>query len=257
MDDRANLFLYELYKRMPIDKKHPYFNLTAEEFYRKYRSLFEFYEDNYSGLLPMDKNIKILDVGFGYGLFMIYMKINGFKNICGVEYNKEQADNAKKMGFNAMFISDLAGYLKDNRSEFDLIHASNVVEHLPKHSLIEVFDLLYGSLKDRGRLMAVVPNIAGWRGSYNRYFVLGHETGFSETALKQLFWVTHFEDIKILGSCIKFRLRIKHIIMKIMQKILDIVIGMIDFIYLGADRPKYINAYLFGVGVKKIYNEQL
>lgn len=255
MNREANLFLYELYSRMPIDEKHHYFNLSAEEFYNRHKSLFEFYEDNYNGLLAMDKNTRILDVGFGYGLFMVYMKINGFKNICGVEYNKAQVDNAKKLGFNAVLISDIGDYLKNNCSKFDLIHASNVVEHLPKYDLIEIFDLLCGSLKNYGRLMVVVPNIAGWRGSYNRYFVLGHETGFSEVALRQLFWITHFDDINIYGSRIKFRLRIKHIIMKTLQKILNAIIGIIDFIYLGVDRPKYINRYLFGIGVKKIHHE--
>ena len=99
MDKEANLFLYELYKRMSVDVNSPYLNLSPEEFYKKYPFLFKFYEDNYRGLLSINKDAKILDVGFGYGMFMVYMKMNGFKNICGVEYTKPSVDNARKMGF--------------------------------------------------------------------------------------------------------------------------------------------------------------
>ena len=200
MDNNANLFLYDLYQRMPIAENHPYFNLSPEQFYHRYRFCFEFYEDNYKDILPLKKDTRILDIGFGFGMFMVYMKKNGFDNIFGIEYNETQVDNARKMGFQVEQISDLCAYLKNNPSMFDLIHASNTAEHFPKYDLIEIFDLLYGALKDNGRLAVVVPNIAGWRGAYNRYLVLGHEIGFSEASLEQLFQVAHFDNIKIFGS---------------------------------------------------------
>lgn len=250
MDKNANMFLYELYQRMPIDNNHPYFNISPEQFYQRYHFCFEFYEDNYKDILLLKKDVKILDVGFGFGMFMVYMKKNGFKNIYGVEYNKTQVDNARKMGFQVEPISDLRVYLKNNPFRFDLIHASNVVEHFPKYDLIEIFDILYGALKDNGKLVVIVPNIAGWRGSYNRYLVLGHEIGFSEASLEQLFQVSHFDNVKVFGSRIRFRFRIKHIFMMIGQRIFNIVIKIIDYLYLGVNRPRHLGKYLFGSGVK-------
>jgi SAM-dependent methyltransferase len=251
MDKEANLFLSELYKRMPIDKNHPYFNMGAEEFYQKHRFMAEFYEDNYRAILPKDKTIKILDIGFGFGMFMVYMKKEGFKDIHGIETSKAQVDNAKKMGFQVELISDLSDYLRKNQSQFDLIHASNFAEHLPKYDLIEIFDLLYNSLKDRGMLVVTTPNIASYRGMYNRYLVLGHEVGFTEVSLRQIFEVTNFSGIEILSSRIKFRPRIKHILMKIFQKIINIIIAILDYVYLGVDRPRHLGKYLFGIGFKK------
>lgn len=250
MDKNANLFLYELYRRMPIDENHPYFNLTSEDFYQKYNFCFEFYEDNYKDILSMKKDIKILDIGFGFGIFMVYMKKNGFRNIYGIEYNKSQVNNAKKMGFQVEPISDLNAYLKNNPSKFDLIHASSVVEHFPKYDLIETFDLLYGALRNNGKLVVVVPNIASWRSIYTRYLVLGHETGFTETSLEQLLQVSHFDNIKVFGSQIKFRFRIKHILMRLGQKISNIIIRILDYLYLGINRPRHLSQYLFGIGIK-------
>lgn len=251
MDKDANRFLYELYKRMPISENNSYFNLDVNQFYQNYHFLFESYEDNYKDVLSVKKDAKILDVGFGFGMFMVYMRRNGFKNIYGVEYTEAQVNNAKKMGFQAELISDLSNYLKNNQSQFDLIHASNVVEHFPKYDLIEVFDLLYNSLKNNGVLAVFVPNIAGWRGIYNRYMVLGHEIGFSEISLEQLFQVTHFHKIKVFGSQIRFRFRIKHILMKIFHKIFNFIIGIIDYAYLGENRPRHLGQYLLGIGKKQ------
>jgi len=250
MDKKANLFLCELYQRMPISESHPYFNLSPDQLYQRYRFLFEFYEDNYGDILPQKKDMRILDIGFGFGMFMAYAKRNGFSNIWGVEYNKAQVDNAAKMGFRAELISDLSAYLKNNLSGFDLIHASNVVEHFPKYDLIEIFDLFYNALKDNGRLAVIVPNIAGWRSIYKRYLVLGHESGFSETSIRQLFQITHFDNIKVFGSRIRFRFRIKHIFMRIAQGIFDIIIGIIDYVYLGVNRPRHLGQCLVGIGVK-------
>jgi len=250
MSEKGDLFLYELYKRMPIDTKHPYFNLSADAFYQKYPYLFEFYEDNYENLLPKDKNAKILDVGFGFGAFMVYMKKKGFHNLYGVEYNNSQVENAKKMGFAVESITDLSKYLKNNPGRFDFIHASNVAEHFPKYNLIELFDLFYNALGIGGRLFIVVPNIASHRGIYARYLVLGHELGFSEISLMQILKVTNFRDIFVYSSQIKFRPRIKNISMLIFQRIANLIIILFDYLYLGTNKPKCLGQYLLGVGTK-------
>lgn len=250
MSEKADLFLYELYKRMPIETGHPYFNLSSEELYQKYPYLFEFYEDNYEDILPKNKSSKILDVGFGFGTFMVYMKKGGFNDLYGVEYNNSQVENAKKMRFNVESISDLPKYLKDNHGRFDFIHASNVVEHFPKYNLIELFDLFYDSLKIGGRLFIVVPNIASFRGTYTRYLVLGHELGFTEISLMQILKVTNFRDIFVYSSRIRFRPRIKNIFMLIFQRITNLIIRLFDYLYLGINKPKCLGEYLLGVGTK-------
>lgn len=250
MDKTANLFIYELYQRMSSDSDSPYAHMNIEQLYQKCHFLFEFYEDNYRNLLPLRKDIKVLDIGFGLGIFMMYLKKNSYRNIYGVEYNKIQVDHLREMEFHTEQISDLSQYLQKNRCQFDLIHASNVVEHFPKYTLIETFDLLYGSLRDNGELIAVVPNIASYRGVYNRYLVLGHEVGFTEVSLKQLFQVTNFKDIKILSSRIRFRPRIKNILMIILQKIFYFIIGFFDYVYLGVNKPHHLGLYLLGIGRK-------
>lgn len=251
MENKANTFLYTLYSRMPIEENHPYFNLSAEVFYKKYPYLFEFYEDNYPGIIPEKKEARILDIGFGFGTFMVYMKKSGFRDIHGVEYCKAQVENAKKMGFEVQAISDLAHYLRNNSGKFDFIHASNVAEHLPKYDLIETFDLLTGALKKSGKLLIVVPNIASKRGAYDRYLVLGHEIGFSEVSLEQILRVSGLAEIRVFGSRIKLRPRIKNVGMVALRKILDLHSGVIDYIYLGVNRPRHLGQFLIGIGSKK------
>lgn len=80
--------------------------------------------------------------------------------------------------------------------------------------------------------------------------VLGHETGFSEVSLKQIFEAADFKRVRILNSRICFRPRIKHIIMKSLQAIFGLFIRFCDYLYLGENRPKCLGAYLIGVGNK-------
>jgi len=251
MENKANNFLYTLYNRMPIEANHPYFNLSVDDFYGKYHYLFEFYEDNYPGIIPEKMDARILDIGFGFGTFMVYMKKCGFSRVHGVEYCKAQVENIKRMGFVAEEISDLEQYLRNNREKFDFIHASNVIEHLPKYGLIETFDLLCGVLKKGGQILIVVPNIASRRGAYDRYLVLGHETGFSEVSLAQLLRACGFSEVKISGSRIKLRPRIKNIARVFLQKIIDLQNAAVDYIYLGVDRPRHLGQFLLGTARKK------
>lgn len=246
----ANDFINELYERMPIDSNHPYFDMMPEDFFAKYPRLFEFYQDNYVDIMPNNKTAEILDVGFGFGWFMIFAKLNGFINLHGIEYNIEQVKNIEKIGFNGEKINDLKEYLKTNPESYDLIHLSNVIEHFPKYDLIEIFDLIHSCLKPGGKVIVVVPNIASWRGNYIRYLVLGHEIGFTEISLKQLFDVTNFSIMNIFSSRIRFKLRIKNILQKLGQFTIDKIRSGIDYLYLGSNRPKHRGDYLIGVGYK-------
>ncbi len=126
MFNDANRFIYELYKRMPIESDHDYFGMTSKEFYAKFPYLFEFYEDNYIDIMPKKKDAEILDIGFGFGHFMVFAKLNGYKNLYGVEYNDAQVNNIKNMYFEGEKIKSLSKFLKNNEKRFDLIHLSNV-----------------------------------------------------------------------------------------------------------------------------------
>ncbi|MBN1913116.1 MAG: class I SAM-dependent methyltransferase [Candidatus Omnitrophica bacterium] len=250
MDKEANSFLYELYRRMPVKNNDPHLGLSAQGFYKKFRHLFEFYEDNYPCLLPQDLHAKVLDIGFGYGMFMAYMNKRGYSDVYGVEYNTVQVENAKNMGFFAERISDIVVYLRDHQGQFDLIHASNVIEHFPKYDLLTIFDHLRMALKEGGRLIVCVPNLAGYRGAYNRFLVLGHETGFTEISLRQLFAAADFGKINIQSSLVRFRLRPKHIAMRLAQGFLGALIRLCDYVYLGENSPKCLGQYLIASGDK-------
>jgi SAM-dependent methyltransferase len=74
-----------------------------------------------------------------------------------VEYGLEVLDRAG-VGENALAVRDLA----DIEGELDVVIASEVLEHLDDHELLEVLGLIRSKLRPGGRILVTVPNGYGW-----------------------------------------------------------------------------------------------
>jgi len=97
--------------------------------------------------LPSFKESIVLDIEFGFGQFMIYLKQKGYQNITGAEYSAGQVNNMRNKGFAVHQIDDLMAFLAKHEEKFDLVHLSNVAEYIPKYDLIDTFDVIHRSLK--------------------------------------------------------------------------------------------------------------
>jgi 2-polyprenyl-3-methyl-5-hydroxy-6-metoxy-1,4-benzoquinol methylase len=129
----------------------------------------------HGSLLPMHKNAAILDIGFGGGWFIAACVKLGYTNISG---------------------ADLGIANKSQRPEqYDFIHMSHVIEHIPKYSLLWLVDAIFRALKKDGVLLLRTPNMEGPTPNSSLYVTFAHEYGFAGSNLKSLLDICGFDNI--------------------------------------------------------------
>ncbi len=158
----------------------------------KLRSEYKFL-DNYLKKLP--KNIKILDVGCGYGEKLIHIHNKNY-NILGVEKNRHILDEMKSMGYNVFSIEEFEAK-KDIK--YDLIIMSHIIEHFDYESLKAFMEYYLEFLKDGGDLMIFTPTL-----SKDFYVDFDHVKPYHPQGIKVLFDGSNFQ----LQFYSKYRLKL-------------------------------------------------
>ncbi len=158
----------------------------------KLRSEFKFL-DNYLKKLP--KDIKILDVGCGYGEKLIHIHNKNY-DISGVEKNRYILDEMKSRGYNIFSIEEFEAK-KDIK--YDLIIMSHIIEHFDYESLKEFMEYYLEFLKDGGDLMIFTPTL-----SKNFYVDFDHVKPYHPQGIKVLFDGSNFQ----LQFYSKYRLKL-------------------------------------------------
>lgn len=186
-----HIFVAELYRRMALrmvdTTRVPPTKERIDEAANEYRHF-----------LPGDKAAAILDIGFGDGWFMAACLKLGYTNISGAEYAPENKPYLEDWNVRLHKIeSDIGEFLAKHPSEYDFVHLSHVIEHIPKYSLLWIVDALYQALRKGGTLFLRTPNMEGPCADSSYYVTLAHEYGFSGSNLKSLLSVCGFDDIRL------------------------------------------------------------
>ena len=113
-----------------------YFIEFNDQTKKQYDAIAFSYETNYGKLLPLDKNVKILDIGCGMGHFLYYLKTRGYKNFSGIDIGEKQVDFCKKHFTNHVEVANVMNYLKDLEEEYDVIVMNDLIEHIVKDEVI-------------------------------------------------------------------------------------------------------------------------
>jgi 2-polyprenyl-3-methyl-5-hydroxy-6-metoxy-1,4-benzoquinol methylase len=105
--------------------------------------------------LQLDKGDEILEIGYGTGWWLLWMKKMGYENLVGCDISSYNEERLKMSG-----IKTYCGSLKDiDRSigKFKLVRLQHVLEHVPDpvHFLEEIKAIMH----DDGIIVLVVPNI--------------------------------------------------------------------------------------------------
>ncbi|MGD1025423.1 MAG: class I SAM-dependent methyltransferase [Candidatus Sulfotelmatobacter sp.] len=184
-------FVAELYRRM--DLRRPATSHVPPSSQR-----IDEVADEYRSYLPGNKNAAILDIGFGDGWFMAACLKLGYTNISGAEYAPENKVYLKDWNVQVHKIeSNVGEFLAPHPDEYDFIHMSHVIEHIPKYSLLWIVDALYQALRKDGTIFLRTPNMEGPCANSCYYVTLAHEYGFSGSNLESLLAVCGFEDIHL------------------------------------------------------------
>jgi len=193
-----NAFVAEVYRRMSLrhaaERRKPSF----AEIQNDPRTLVAMVE--YASLLPSDKTSAILDIGFGGGWFLGACLELGYTNLSGAEFgieNKRYVADWKKGTITLHEIeSDIGTFLSHYPEQYDFIHMSHVIEHIPKYSLLWTVDALYRAIKPGGILLLRTPNMEGPTPNSSLYVTLAHEYGFCGSNLQSLLHICCFDNIQ-------------------------------------------------------------
>lgn len=193
-----NAFVAEVYRRMSLrhqaERPRPSFAQIKDD-----RQVL-LAAAEYAQLLPADKTAAILDIGFGGGWFIAASLKLGYSNVSGADFgilHKAHIGDWAKPAIPLHEIeNDIGTFLSSRNEEYDFIHMSHVIEHIPKYSLLWVVDALYKALKQNGVLLLRTPNMEGPTANSSLYVTLAHEYGFCGSNLRSLLDICGFDDIK-------------------------------------------------------------
>lgn len=147
--------------------------------------------------VPPNKDARILDIGCGYGEFLQFLQGEGYTATHGIDLNQGELDFAESKGVRNLQCADALEFLQDGREEFDFISALDVLEHIPKHKVLDFLDVVHASLHPGAEFLCQVPNAAAFYACY-AYGDFSHETTFTASSLKQVLELANFVDIEVL-----------------------------------------------------------
>lgn len=102
-------------------------------------------------------NSKFLEIGFGDGLFLEYMK-NKKWDVYGIEIEEECVNRLKKIGITNVYAGGIF-FRPFEDGNFDLVRMNQTLEHL--HDPLKVLQEIKRILKNGGKLIISVPNFNG------------------------------------------------------------------------------------------------
>jgi len=151
-------------------------------------------------LAPLDRNMRILEVGCGRGGKTDFLIEQGFRNILGVEKNEFQVRECVKRGLDVVTLDEFAENYADEK--FDFIVLSHIIEHFDFSSLVEFIDGYLAYLKPGGLILIATPMLHP-----HFWLDLDHQKPYYPQGIKN-FYSGSDEQV---GFTSKYRLKLKDI----------------------------------------------
>jgi len=152
----------------------------------------------FAPFLPTHKDASILDLGCGYGGFLYFLQEQGYLETIGIDLNAEQLEVARALGVRNVRCGQAADFLRRSVGQFDFISAIDVLEHVPKDRILQLFNLVRDALRPGGRFLCQVPNLAAF---YTPLFYMdfSHETPFTASSLSQILKLADFTNVRVFA----------------------------------------------------------
>lgn len=147
-----------------------------------------------------------LDIGFGRGEFINILKEQKFKNIEGVDINKEYILKAKQKGY-TVFEGDALKHLYLSEKKYYGISAFHLIEHLEFNQLFDLLLICSKKLVKGGVLILETPNVENTKvGSSSFHLDYTHKLKLPSLLIKTLLEYLGFTKIEFLylhsdGTC--------------------------------------------------------
>ena len=181
--------IYEYYLGQGLDSEEFIKSLDRKKSDRQFQSW-------WGDVLPKDKHLPVLDVGCGWGGFLIFLQAQGYSNLSGVDSSPQQVEIAQKLGINNVVVGDVFEALNKYQSYYACISAFNVLEHLDKDQVLPFLKSAKSALCDDGCFLLELPNANSIFGGRTRYWDFTHELSFTPTSLLQILRVVGFTNVQ-------------------------------------------------------------
>ena len=145
--------------------------------------------------IPTDRSIRIVDLGCGHGIYLYFLKQEGYQNLVGIDTSEEQVALAHRLGIHEVQRGDIGDFLSGDDKLADVVLLIDILEHLPLTVAFDLLDRIYVKLNKGGRLIIHVPNAEGLFGMRMRYGDLTHEHSFTPTSMRQMLKAIGFSII--------------------------------------------------------------
>ncbi len=159
--------------------------------------------------LAPDRNAFILDVGAGFGHFLLSAQRAGYTNLFGIEASEHRARHCRDI--HRLCVSELTGEtlldfpdIGEISGKFDVIHSHHVLEHVA--DIRQVLENIHFCLKPGGHVLFYVPYWPRHESLFDMAHFVGHLRHFTPNAIAHLlkntgFTVDHIdESLCVVGT---------------------------------------------------------
>jgi 2-polyprenyl-3-methyl-5-hydroxy-6-metoxy-1,4-benzoquinol methylase len=147
--------------------------------------------------VPTDRHSRVLDVGCGSGELIAQLRRMGYAEVAGIDRSAEQVALAHRLGRPEVVHGDVHAYLAANKGRYDVITATDVLEHFDRDEVLELLDAIFGALPPGGRLIAQVPNATSpFFGNY-AFGDFTHRSVFTARSVNQICRAVGFAEVTV------------------------------------------------------------
>ena len=151
-------------------------------------------------ILPLKKDIRIVDLACGAGHFLYFLQKEGYTNTLGIDLSAEMLTLAEKAGVKNLKAAEMHVFLQENKNNFDLIVANDIIEHVTKDEALDLLDSIHSALKPEGMVLLATPNAMSLLGFGNFHREFTHITAYTPLSLAQVLRVCRFKHIRTFGE---------------------------------------------------------
>ncbi|MFM1899044.1 MAG: hypothetical protein RL577_1284 [Bacteroidota bacterium] len=151
-------------------------------------------------LRSTSSDAEIFDLGCGSGSLLAVLKEDGFHRLLGMDLSPEQVVQAHSMGLKEVQQGDGLAHLKSTSSQWDLVLAADIIEHFTKDELVDLLQVIKGSLKKNGKLILRTPNMDSSLASVFAHGDFTHENRLNASSLEQVLLAVGFSQVEIHSS---------------------------------------------------------
>ena len=147
--------------------------------------------------LPTPRAGMVVDISCGRGELVRLLRADGYE-VEGVDISPEQMALARASGLDRVREGDYRDILRERIGNLAAVTATDVLEHLTKHEVLDIFDHVAAALVPGGVFVARVPNAVSPFGLHIRYGDFTHESWFTARSIRQLAAEAGFCSVTVL-----------------------------------------------------------